>query len=98
MLSCNDCPERDSCKFICPKVEKLLPPENGGCDYDFDPEERDCCWKIQDRAADLPWPDGEVAYLHYHLGWTQAMIAVQVGYSQMSISRILRRIRERIIG
>lgn len=96
--SCRGCPKRHRCTRICPDIERLLPPENGGTDFDFDPVDRQVAWKIQDHEDELPWPDRDAARLHFRFGWTQAEIARELGYSQMHISRILLRIRKRILG
>ena len=98
MHSCNDCPDRDSCTSICPEVEKLLPPVNGGTDSHLTKIDRQIVWSVQDIEDDLSPEDRLIARLYHRLGLEQREIARIIRHDQSRVSRILKRIRKKVAG
>ncbi len=96
MHSCNDCPKRPTCTAICPKVEKLLPPQNGRPRAELNRQDRSIAWAIQDVEALLPRRQREIARLYHRYGWREDRIAERLGITQQAVSISLENLRKRL--
>ena len=96
VFSCNDCPERSTCKSICPKVEKLLPPEDGRQRADLHPLDRSVAWRVQDYEHILSPRQRLVARLYHRMGLNHEEIAGVLGIQRPAVTKMLKRIRKKI--
>ena len=97
MFSCSDCPEGDSCKSICPKVEKLLPPEEGRQRADLHPLDRSVVWRVQDCEEILSPRQRLVARLYHRMGLNHEEIAGVFEVQRPAVTKMLKRIRKKIL-
>ncbi len=96
MFSCSDCPERDICKSICPKIEKLLPPDEFRDWADLNVQDRSIVRAIQDVEKLLPRRQRVIARLYHRFGWPEKRIARRLGITHQAVSESLINLRKRL--
>ena len=96
MYSCDACPRRATCRAICPKIEKLLPPVDGGARASLSTIDRSVVWRIQENEDRLTRRQKLVARLHFRFGWSQVRIASLLKLNQSTVARICIAARKRV--
>ena len=96
MYSCDACEKRTHCRRICPEIEKLLPPHDGGTDFELNSIDRSVAWRVQEIEDDLTPRQRQVARMYHRFGLSQELIAGKLGICHQRVSRILLKIRKKI--
>ena len=95
--SCEGCPKRDHCTSICPDIERLLPAADSKTRAKLRVIDRSVAWRIQENEHLLTRRQRPVARLHFRFGFTMSDIACVLRVQRPAVSRILKRIREKLV-